>query len=505
MQTNELLIGWSGKDVTPYGKKVNLTGQFHMRITDKVKNPVTVTALAISSSDMPENSAVFVSCDTAVIPMYLVRECEDKIKLMLPDFPTEQLILNAIHGHAAPTIREGLFDFSNLSSEEAENFTYPKEYRDFLSDKIAEVAVESWQNRKKGAIAWGTDYVAAAHSRRAVYMTDFNPDAMPGLTIEKNARMYGKTDVPEFSHLEGYEDHTTQFLFTFDANKKLTGAVVNIACTAQICENNMQITADFWHDTRELLRKEYGSDLFILPQCAPAGDLSPCVLVNPKAEARALALKENVPLENLDYLTAKCREIGRKIKTAFDDTWKWAKKDIRENAAVRHTVKTLNISRRMVTEGEYKKNLKWIDELKTSGNPNKNSFIARCQVIIDRYHEQNSKPTFPIEIRTIKLGDIAFTTNPFELYQDFGMRIQARSPAEQTFNIQLCGNRAPMNLIDSNPATFPLRGGTYLPTKRAEQGGSYGASVYCNPVGHTGGQQIVDNTICELNKLFKDS
>ena len=73
-----LRIGWASRDVTPYGRKVDLAGQFHMRITDVVNDPVTVTALAISSGDSAEDAVVFVSCDTAVIPAYLIEECEEE-------------------------------------------------------------------------------------------------------------------------------------------------------------------------------------------------------------------------------------------------------------------------------------------------------------------------------------------------------------------------------------------------------------------------------------------
>ena len=34
--------------------------------------------------------------------------------------------------------------------------------------------------------------------------------------------------------------------------------------------------------------------------------------------------------------------------------------------------------------------------------------------------------------------------------------------------------------------------GGYVPTKRAEEGGSYGATIKSNRVGHGGGQEMVD-------------
>ena len=46
----------------------------------------------------------------------------------------------------------------------------------------------------------------------------------------------------------------------------------------------------------------------------------------------------------------------------------------------------------------------------------------------------------PIEIHALRGGDIAKVTNPFELYLDYGIRIKGRSPAIQTFVVELAGS-----------------------------------------------------------------
>ena len=69
-------------------------------------------------------------------------------------------------------------------------------------------------------------------------------------------------------------------------------------------------------------------------------------------------------------------------------------------------------------------------------------------------------------------------TNPFELYLDYGMRMKARSPAIQTFLIQL-----------SNGSYG------YLPPYRSTVGGSYGAEPASTLIGPEGGQELVENTL----------
>jgi hypothetical protein len=487
MNKSNLRIGWASRDVTP-SKKVNLAGQFHMRIASEVRDPVTVTALTISSPDALEDSVIFVSCDLVGVPAFVVDECRKKISEQAKDFPVNNLVLNATHTHTAPDIKPGAYDYEALSQDELNGLIRPETYRSFLVDKIVETALESWRNRKEGSIAWGIGFAVVGHNRRTVYLKDFSerPDFQesPGWEIKTNASMYGITNDPWFSHMEGYEDHSVQFLFTFDTNEKLTGSVINLVCPSQETEGISQISADFWHDVRVSLREKYGQNFFILPQCATAGDQSPHLMLNKKAEERRLKLKGLEPR----------KEIAWRIVSAFDETLSWAKKDIQASPQIKHICRDVNLSQREVSEEEHQKNKKWIKQLesKQSGKVNFLS-INRCREVVRKYESQQKglDRVQPVEIHVIRLGEIAFATNPFELFLDYGTRIQARSPAVQTFTVQLAGRGVE-------------GGGTYLSAERSAKGGGYSACVYCNPVGFKGGQELVEETLKAINELWNN-
>lgn len=92
-----------------------------------------------------------------------------------------------------------------------------------------------------------------------------------------------------------------------------------------------------------------------------------------------------------------------------------------------------------------------------------------------------------MELHVIRLDDIALASNVFELFIDYGIRMQARSPATQTFVVQLCGGgRA-----------------SYLPTKLAEEGESYSACIYCNEVGSEGGDVLVEKTVNMIKSIWE--
>ena len=94
-------------------------------------------------------------------------------------------------------------------------------------------------------------------------------------------------------------------------------------------------------------------------------------------------------------------------------------------------------------------------------------------------------PAKPVELHVLRLGDMVFSTNPFEYYLDFGAYIKARSSAVQTFLVQLCG------------------GGTYVPSKRSQAGGGYGSIPASNPVGPEGGRVLAQESVSAINALFE--
>ena len=106
--------------------------------------------------------------------------------------------------------------------------------------------------------------------------------------------------------------------------------------------------------------------------------------------------------------------------------------------------------------------------------------------IIGRYQLQQTMDVYPIEIQVIRLGDVAFATNPYELFLNYGNQIRARSLAKQTFLVQLsCGAYG------------------YLPTEKAEAGSHYSAFVGSGSAGHAGGDLLVRKTLKEINEMFR--
>ena len=110
------------------------------------------------------------------------------------------------------------------------------------------------------------------------------------------------------------------------------------------------------------------------------------------------------------------------------------------------------------------------------------------QQVLDRYEEQKktSQPVRATTVHVVRLGDVVICTNPFELFAAYGIQLKSRSPANQTFVIQLVGG---------GPCC-------YVPTERAVRGGGYSAIIQSNEIGPKGGQMLVDETLKLIDGMW---
>lgn len=505
---NELTIGWASRDIST-DKPINIPGQFHMRISEGIMDPLTFSTLVI---DNGTDLVIFAAADLVVVRSGLLDEIRAKVAALNPEIPTAKILLNATHTHTgASHYSDAGWSLSNNTStalpgevpHDGVEIASGDEYRHFLATQAAEAIGEAYAKRAPGGIAYGYGYAVVAHSRRVVYFDDTSqrPGAIVNSThgVNGHAVMYGNTNDSQFSHYEAGADPFVNLLYTFDAAGKLTGAIINVPCPSQNSESEHKLSADYWNDVRVALRQRYG-DLFILPQCAAAGDLAPRVLHYKQAQARRFQLKYGIQQTEL---TAR-KDIAERISAAFSEVLDWAGKDIKTALPLTHVVKTVALSRRLITPAEYATAQEGLAELnrqsfKTDGTPKErlqaNSILAasrnRFLRIIDRYALQATQPKLPMELHVLRLGDLAFASNRFELYMDFQHRMQARSPFEQTFVIQLAGQPGD-------------DGGTYLCSERGAWGKGYSASMYCNLVSPQGGQELVEETVALLQTLHRE-
>lgn len=477
MQQPGIKIGWAQGDITPE-QPVLLRGLFHARVSEGVMDPLTVTAWALESAG---EHVVLVSCDLVSISDVLRDAVRSNISERVTDLHPLKVIISATHTHTAPEVYEGFgMELGTMRIED---------YIQYAAERIAETIESAWNLRTLGSLAYGMSYAVVGSNRR--WVNDQGQAYMRGQL---------RSDVIDtFRHIEGYEDHSLNLVATYNEHRKLTGLIINVSSTAQLSENLFVISADWWHEARKVLREIYGEELFILPQCSAAGEITP-FYYEAEANNRMFQLKGRTARE----------EYAQRIAHAVQDIVPFIVQTAESSLLLQHHATTLQVPANKLTREhaesaerdaerwqiEYEKELKKIEE-----NPdlrNKSRWYTSVtnayrrmnwnRRVVTRYEQQkeNEQTVLPAEVHVLRLGDIVFATVPYELYLDFGIQMKIRSRAVQTFVVELTG------------------AGTYLPSARSVTGGGYGSVPASNPVGPDGGQYIVEYIVDTIKQMFKD-
>ena len=470
-----LKIGWSTNDIST-DQPVQLGGTYYVRVSKGRLDPLTTTALAI---DNGEDCVVFLSMDIVSPPSVIVRRVRKRIKAEIPDLPNEKVIINATHTHNGVHVWRG-------------DQKLRDEYCDYAVDQIVKTIKEAWTSRKPGQIAYGYDLVVTAFNRRIVYFTDRKGGI--GSAPRGKAALHGRTDTPDFSHVEGGADPFANYLYTYDMEGKLTGAIINIGYTAQCTQPDTWLSSDTWHDIRQLMA-EHHPGICILPQVSAAGEATYRLPYYHAAEKRSHRLMFGREPAYIGEFERKV--IAGRILTSFDRAHEWAQKEKFSDLPLRHVTRTLRLSAYTPTEQEYQEARKGLETIakQRTDPPWKDPAVRKknlsalnsrenvCKRIVRLYENRDKIKKIPMEFHVLRIGDVGFVSEQYEYYFEFGQRIQARSPFIQTFVIELAG-----------------MGGGYLATERATENGGYGTGFLC-PVSPKGGQEIVEAAVAMLNEL----
>ena len=230
---------------------------------------------------------------------------------------------------------------------------------------------------------------------------------------------------------------------------------------------------------------------------SPAGDMCPIDLIR-WVPSDVCKNDPNIPQDKAVERRADpsmfeikgCEKAAKRIANEIF----WALEEVTEvvtETSLTHKNLMVEMPLRRVTVEEYERARQTVSDFFATCQGDINyEDIARLLVhsgTLARYKLQQTTDLYPVEIHVMRLGDVAFATNPFELFLNYGNQIRARSLAKQTFLVELsCGCFG------------------YLPTEKAERGSHYSAFVGSGHSGHEGGELLVRKTLREINALFAE-
>ena len=481
-------IGWASASITP-DRPCYVYGQIYYRISSYVHDPITATVLVITND---EEQTIFLSADMVGINDAI----REKVKNALKGFDgldVSKITFSATHTHNSTYCvderRSAIIAYAGEDilpvMKKSENFMDEAEALNYVSEIFVQLIKDAWSSRKPGGVSFASDYAAIGFNRRPQFVT--RDDAV-------ESKMYGDCSRPDFIKFEGTVDHGIDMLYTWDIDRNLTGVLVDIPCPSQVFELHSFISADYWGYARSAIRERLGN-IFVLSICGAAGDQNPLDLAriskdNVK-ELEAWNAQAGEVFRNFD-MAEECEAIAERIAEPVCRGLKTAMKNIERRPVFKHTVKQITLPIRKVTEADYKEAETQVREI-VSEFSFENRMTGKDLVrifeplgIVNRYMLQQKEDGHTIQSNIIRLGDVAFCTNPFELFVEYGLRVRARSKARQVFNMQL---------TNGQPG--------YLPTEAALAGGSYSSKPASTLVGLDGGKILTETLIAEINKLWE--
>ena len=190
---HDLKIGWASRDVST-DKPIDIPGQFHIRVSEGVLDPITVNALVI---DNGADLVVFLSADFVALHACLLNAVRDKVAKLNPAIPVNKIIMNSTHTHEGASYYENTaFSIAGMAApaqvpHDGVEIASSDEYREFLSTRAAEAIIEAYAGRAPGGIAAKTRFTC--HGFRPASASCFLTlsGLTPGLSILLIATMIG--------------------------------------------------------------------------------------------------------------------------------------------------------------------------------------------------------------------------------------------------------------------------------------------------------------------------
>lgn len=475
-----LKIGMSQIDITPPAR-VTLQGQFYTRISTHVESPLMACVFAAESSG---DALIICALDLCGVERDFCDTVRTLILQRCPDLPVDKIIFSATHIHTGPNYYGKITslhvaarylppDVTFIEAEEEipEDVWQEDRCTPYIADKLCEAVCTAWEKRRPASISPAFGRAVIGHCRRAVY-------------DDNSAKMYGSTETVNFCELEGGNDSGVELLYVFSEDATPLGVLVNVACPSQVVEGKHYISSDFWGKARDQIKARLGDGFTVLGLCGAAGDQSPRDLVRRSNTRRRLTDPDMYDLPG-------AVELGGRIASVVLDKLPEAQAAPRNNALIRHAVMTVEFPLRRVTIAEREQARQHYDDYiaRTGKKVFSTQDISALHIhggILERFEVQQKEQFYTTEIHVARLGDLAFTTNPFELFLDYGNQIKALSEAVQTFVIQLACDW-----------------GGYLPTAKAERGSHYSAYIASGKTGHAGGALLVRKTVDTIQKLWE--
>lgn len=449
----ELKAGTSLVDITPTEWPMAPRGSFFPKPVESAHDPLTVRCVVLENGDTTIALAVVDSC-------MVHREQLDPAKAAAAEktgIPAANMMVSSTHTHSAP--------FANGGSGTPQELNYQKK----LIEGITAAIVEAHGKLQPARAGWsGYDLPDEVHNRRWF----LQPDKMP-------LNPFGEIDIVKMNPPASPEvlispagpiDPEVSVLYLEDAKGKPLSVFANYALH-YVGNTGAQMSADYFGEFARLMpvRLRSVSDNFVaMMSNGTSGDINNINRVNSTPPREPYEQIRIVAGKTADAAYHAIRQIGSE---ANDPQLAMLQREI-----------TLEHRRPTDEQIERAKNIVKVDEEGEKKLPR----LAKAYA--QRTLSLAEKPgTTDVLIQTIRIGDLAICTMPFEVLVEIGLDLKKRSPAADTFVVELANG-----------------GYGYLPPPNQHKFGGYETWLGTCKVQEDASVILTDNLLEMLGELFPE-
>ncbi len=447
----EFRAGTAITDITPQEWPLHLRGSFHPQLVDKVRDPLHVRCLVLDDGKTSVALALVDSC-------MVHRDVLDPARAQAAEatgIPVGNIMVSATHTHSAP--------FPNAKHNTPEERAYQK----LLLKGIVTAVTKAAKNRQGARVGWaGHDLPEEVFNRR----WHLKPGAMPvnpfggkDDQVKMNpGRGSGILDRPA-----GPTDPEVSVLYVEDSKARPLAVLANYSLH-YVGNPGPGVSADYFGEFSRLMRVRLGrpAEGFVaMLSNGTSGDINNINFRSPRPR--------RAPFEQIGLVASKTADaashaIRKSGKLSGEVTLAMAQREI----ALKHRVPS----------AEWLARAKKILEvpLKDGERPGLKRIYAERTVALSKLPH-----TTMVVIQAIRIGDLAICTLPFEVLVEIGLELKKKSPAADTFVVELANG-----------------GYGYLPTPKQHKLGGYETWLGTNKVQVEASEILVRNLLEMLGELF---
>lgn len=403
-----------------------------------------------------------VLCDNVGIP----REVYDKARAILgetTDLEPRHILMAATHTHSATSAR---------TPNKLRTADELGDYQKFLARRIADGVRRAIHNLEPARIGWGSAQVPSQVFNRRWFVS---PDAEEVLRNpfggHDKVRMNPPRMHPALLEPAGPTDPEVAFLSVQSQNGRPIALLANYSLHYVGGVPQGDVSADYFALFAERIAKllraeEDASTPFVgIMSNGTSGDINN-INFQKSYERRPPYEK----MRQVAHLVA-AKVFAAHQNVRFRD---WVRLDIIQDE--------ITIASRKPTE----ELLEWANSIQQKPEEAE-AFHSRERIYAERVLRQNEAPkNISVVLQTLRIGDLAITAIPFEVFAEIGLEIKEQSPFEQTFTIELANGSY-----------------GYLPTPRQHELGGYETWLGTNLVEKDASTKIVEKLLRMLGDLKK--